>query len=130
MTEQNTPRLRRLLVSLAKKPSTAFSQEDDVGVKWKVHRGWRASHSLTFGCLWVVDDGMNRLALCHGGLGRIEETDELLMAVPLHATADHRAVQHVEGSKQGRRVIALIVVGDCTAAAFFIGKPDWVWSSA
>jgi hypothetical protein len=31
--------LRRRLVSLAKNPSTAFSQEADVGVKWKLQRG-------------------------------------------------------------------------------------------
>jgi hypothetical protein len=31
--EQNAPRLSRRLVSLAKKPSTALSQEADVGVK-------------------------------------------------------------------------------------------------
>ena len=30
-TERNTPRLRRRLESLAKKPSTAFSQEQEVG---------------------------------------------------------------------------------------------------
>src|ERR1700692_4494096 len=36
-TEQNTPLLSRRLVSLAKNPSTAFIQEADVGVKWKVH---------------------------------------------------------------------------------------------
>jgi hypothetical protein len=35
----NTPRLRRRLVSLAKKPSTAFSHEHEVGVKWKIQRG-------------------------------------------------------------------------------------------
>ena len=26
----------------------------EVGVKWKVQRGCRASHSMTFGCLWVA----------------------------------------------------------------------------
>jgi hypothetical protein len=30
-----TPRLSRCRVSLAKKPSTALSQEAEVGVKWK-----------------------------------------------------------------------------------------------
>ena len=35
----NTPRLSRRLVSLAKKPSTALSQEAEVGVKWNVQRG-------------------------------------------------------------------------------------------
>ena len=52
--ERKTPRLSRRLVSLAKKPSTALSQEAEVGVKWKVQRGWRASQARTLGCLWVA----------------------------------------------------------------------------
>ena len=36
--ELKTPRLRRRLVSLAKKPSTALSQDAEVGVKWNVQR--------------------------------------------------------------------------------------------
>src|SRR5512132_738868 len=40
-SEWNTPRLRRRLESLAKNPSTALSQEAEVGVKWKVQRGSR-----------------------------------------------------------------------------------------
>ena len=40
-------------VSLAKRPSTALSHEAEVGVKWKVQRGCRASHARTLGCLWV-----------------------------------------------------------------------------
>jgi hypothetical protein len=35
-----------------KNPSTALSQDAEVGVKWKVQR-WRASHALTLGCLWL-----------------------------------------------------------------------------
>ena len=38
-TVWNTPYLSLRRVSLAKNPSTAFSQEDDVGMKWKVQRG-------------------------------------------------------------------------------------------
>ena len=49
--EWKTPCFRRRRVSLAKKPSTAFSQELEVGVKWKVQRGWRSSHALTFACV-------------------------------------------------------------------------------
>ena len=49
--ERKTPRLSLRFASLAKKPSTALSQEQDVGTKWKVQRGWRSSHSRTFGCL-------------------------------------------------------------------------------
>ena len=37
----------RLRVSVEKKFSTAFNQEPEVGVKWKVQRGCRASHALT-----------------------------------------------------------------------------------
>ena len=53
-TEQKTPCFSRRRVSVAKKPSTALSQEAEVGVKWKVQRGWLASQSRTFGCLWVA----------------------------------------------------------------------------
>ena len=42
-------------MSLAKKPSTALSQDAEVGVKWKVQRGCRASHSPK-GSLKVWDD--------------------------------------------------------------------------
>jgi hypothetical protein len=38
------PRFSRRFVSLAKKLSTALSQEQEVGVKWEVKRSWRASH--------------------------------------------------------------------------------------
>src|ERR1700674_5770110 len=53
-TDRNTPRLRRRRVSLEKKPSTALSQDAEVGVKWNVQRGCRTSHWRTFGCLWVA----------------------------------------------------------------------------
>src|SRR5262249_5700303 len=49
-----TARLRRCRVSLANRPSTALTQEQEVGVKWKVKRGCRASQAVTFGCLWVA----------------------------------------------------------------------------
>src|ERR1700704_2798104 len=38
-TDMKTPRFNRRFVSLAKKPSTALSQEAEVGVKGKVQRG-------------------------------------------------------------------------------------------
>ena len=31
-----------------------FIQDDEVGVKWDLKRGWRASHGRTLGCLWVA----------------------------------------------------------------------------
>jgi hypothetical protein len=38
-------------VKSAKKRSTRFIHDDDVGVKWDLKRGWRPSQALTFGCL-------------------------------------------------------------------------------
>jgi hypothetical protein len=43
-TDRKTPRLRRRLVSLAKKLSAALSKDAEVGVKWKIQRGRWASH--------------------------------------------------------------------------------------
>jgi hypothetical protein len=49
-------------VSSAKKPSTAFSHEQDIGVKWKVQRGWRSSQARAPGTYWVVaQDDMDTL---------------------------------------------------------------------
>ena len=39
--------VRLCLVSLGEKPSTALSQEQEVGVKWNVHRGCSASQAST-----------------------------------------------------------------------------------
>src|ERR1700721_3252994 len=50
-TDTKTARFNRRLVSLAKKPSTALSQDADMGVKWNLQRGCRDSHRRTFGCL-------------------------------------------------------------------------------
>jgi hypothetical protein len=50
-TERKTPRFNRRRLSFAKNPSTALSQEHEVGVKWKTKRGWRSSQARTLGCL-------------------------------------------------------------------------------
>jgi hypothetical protein len=75
----------------------------------------------------VVDDGVDRLAFWHGGLGSIEKADERLMAVALHAAPDHRAIENVEGGKQSRCAIALVIVPQ---RPFFKGRPGCVRSSA
>lgn len=36
---EELPRRRRLIVSLVKKPSTAFSHNTELGMKWKHQRG-------------------------------------------------------------------------------------------
>ena len=67
-TERNTPRLSRRLVSLAKKLSTALSQEDEVGVKWKVEAGMALEPGADLGVLVggvVVEDDVDELAGRH-----------------------------------------------------------------
>jgi hypothetical protein len=58
-----------------------------VGVKWKVHRLWRAEPGTDVGMLVgriVVDYGMDKLAGRHFALNGAQEADELLVAVTLH----------------------------------------------
>ena len=58
-------------MSLAKNPSTALSQEAEVGVKWKVQRGWLRepfAHLRVLVRGVVVDDGVDRLSLGNLGL--------------------------------------------------------------
>jgi hypothetical protein len=49
--ERKTPRRMRWRVIFEKKFSTALSQEAEVGVKWKVQRGWRVFEVARKGCL-------------------------------------------------------------------------------
>ena len=53
---------------------------------------------------------------------RVEEADELLMGVFLHASAEDRTVEYVEGREQGSCAVPLVVVGHCPALAGFEGQ--------
>jgi hypothetical protein len=65
----------------------------------------------------VIDDGVDGLSLRHLRLDGIEEADELLMAVALHAMANDGAVEHVESGEQRSGAVPFIVVGHGTDAA-------------
>ena len=58
----------------------------------------------------VVGDGVDQFAGWHGCLDGVEEADELLMAVLLHAAADHAAIQHIESGKPRGGAMSLVVV--------------------
>jgi hypothetical protein len=58
----------------------------------------------------VVDDRVDDLAGGNRAFDRVEEANELLVPVALHAAADHRALQHIQGSDQRCRAVALVVV--------------------
>ena len=59
----------------------------------------------------VVEDRVDQLAGRHGALDGVQEAQELLVPVALHAAADHRAFEDIERGEQGGRAIADIVVG-------------------
>src|ERR1700683_4308604 len=67
----------------------------------------------------IVEDGVDQLAGGDRALDGIEEADELLMRVPLHAAHKHRAVEHVEGGEQGGRTVALVIVRHGSALTGF-----------
>ena len=113
-TEWKTPYFSRLRVSLAKKPSTALSHEHEVGVKWKVQRGWRASHSWTLSFFMrgvVVENDVDRFVFRHLALDPVEEADDLLMAMALHVLPDNCSVKHVERCEQRGCAMPLVIVG-------------------
>ena len=60
----------------------------------------------------VVDDDVDGQLRRHSGVDEVQEADELLMAMTLHALADDLAFEHVEGSEQGRGAMTFVVVGD------------------
>ena len=64
----------------------------------------------------VVENDVDRLAGGHLALDSIEEADEFEVAVALHAAADHRPVEHAEGSEQGGGAVPLVIVRHGLAA--------------
>ena len=65
----------------------------------------------------VVQDGVDELAGRNVALDGVEEADELLVTVLLHAAPDHRPIQDVEGGEQGGRTVAFVVMGQGPAFA-------------
>ena len=75
----------------------------------------------------VVEDDMDHLAGGHLALDGVEKADEFLVTVLLHATADHRAVENVEGREQGGCAVALVIVRHRLA---FAGLERQAWLGA
>jgi hypothetical protein len=59
----------------------------------------------------VVQDHVDQLAGRHRRFDGVEEAQGLLVAMTLHAAADHRALQYIERSKQRRGAVMDVVVG-------------------
>ena len=81
---------------IVEKPSTALSQEADVGVKVEDPARVIDEPLLDLGMLVggvVVGDGVDDPAGPDGALDGVEELDELLVGVGWHAATDHGPVE-------------------------------------
>lgn len=65
----------------------------------------------------IAHDRMDVLSGGDFAFDGVEKANELLMPVLLHAAADHRAVEDVEGCEQCRGPVPLVVVGHSAALA-------------
>src|SRR5579863_2974243 len=71
----------------------------------------------------VVDNDVDGLFLWHPGIDSIEEADELLMAMALHALAEDLALKDIESRKQGSYAMPLVIVGHGAGAAVLHRQP-------
>src|SRR3954464_4786010 len=65
----------------------------------------------------IVEDHVNDLADWDLDLDGIQEPDELLMPVTLHAASNHLAVEHVERGEQRGGAVPLVIMGHRPAAS-------------
>ena len=66
----------------------------------------------------VVDDGVDHFSHRNLRLDRVEEADELLVAMALHVAADDGAVEDVEGGEQRGGAVTFVVVRHRPGAAW------------
>src|SRR5947208_7228725 len=65
----------------------------------------------------IVEDHVNDLADWDLDLDSIQEPDQLLMPMTLHAASDHLAVEHVERGEQRGGAVPLVIMGHRPAAS-------------
>lgn len=73
----------------------------------------------------VIHDQMQVEVAWRGPVDLVQDTQKLLVAMPLHAAARDRASCHIECGKQGRGAIAFIVV-DHRAGAALLERQAWL----
>ena len=81
----------------------------------------------------VVTDQVQVQAAGDGGIDELEETQELLAAVPAVVLGDHRPAGHIHGGEQAGRAITHIVMGHPRRVVGRIGRQRavrsraWIW---
>ena len=71
----------------------------------------------------MIQDHVDEFAGGQVALDCIEEANELLVAMALHAAANHIARQHIERREQGGRAVPLVVVRHRAAAPTLERQP-------
>jgi hypothetical protein len=71
----------------------------------------------------VVKHRVDHLAGWDLALDGVEKANEFDMPMALHATPDHRAVEHAERGEQGGGAVSLVIVHHGLAAAGFDREP-------
>src|SRR5208337_4212197 len=113
-----TPRRMRLPVISAKKRSTRFSQDDEVGMKFEAWMFFKPR--LNFLCLVrriVIDDQMEIEMSGHSAVDLPQEPDEFFGAMARQTFADDGAGLHIERGEQRCCAVALVVVCHCGRTA-------------
>ena len=132
--EQNTPRLRRRLPSLAEEALDGVEPGGRGRRVMEDKAGMSAEPGPRLGVLvWtvIVEDHVDDLAGRDFGLEGVQEANELLMPVALHAASDHLAVEQ----RRARRT-EWWCRSSCSQWVIvpqrpgFSGRPRWVRSGA
>lgn len=71
----------------------------------------------------IVEDGVDPLAGRNVSFDGVEEADELLMSVLLHASSEDGAVQDIEGGEESCCTVAFVVVGHGSSLAGLERQP-------
>ena len=64
-----------------------------------------------FMCSVIIDNNMDDEPFGHSCINDVEEADELLMTMPLHALPNDLAREHIESGEQGCGTVPFVVVG-------------------
>jgi len=100
-------------------PRTGRWSEVHMKTRMPLEPGFNAG---MFMCAIIIHDQME----IEFGIGFVvdflKESEELLMPMAWHAVSDHLAVEHAQGSKQGGRSVADVVMRHCSTAAFLQGQ--------
>src|SRR6202162_5451253 len=70
----------------------------------------------------AVENDMDGFSGRDFGFEYIQKADKFLMAMAVHAAADHFAFKHVERGEESGRAVALVIMGHCSGPTLLHGQ--------